>query len=81
MTIDLPPRNYEVRVETGDDSAVATVTVGNSQGYACSIANENDEVTTIVLFEAINDWRYDEIDLSWLFDVIDDWQAGGPLNC
>lgn len=81
VTTDLPPRNYEVRVESGDDSAVATLTVGDSQGYACSIADANDEVTTIVLLDAIDDWRADRIPISWLFDVIDDWRASGPLNC
>ena len=43
--------------------------------YIQSIAGQNGKVETTELFDAIDDWRDDNIDTACLLDVIDYWRS------
>ncbi|TYL38200.1 hypothetical protein CV102_13455 [Natronococcus pandeyae] len=78
---------YTVEVEKEDSNSKTFVsdsvdiTVGDvSEDPIDEYRNDDGEVDTDNLRNAIDDWRSDEIDTDLLRDVIDEWRSGGDDN-
>jgi hypothetical protein len=70
--------NATVRLSGGDAAATTDITVAPLT--VADYADENGIVTTLGLFDAIEDWREDLIETRLLFDVIDAWRSDGPVT-
>jgi len=70
--------NATVRL-SGDD-AVATTEITVDPLTVADYANENGNVTTFGLFDAVDDWRQDLIETRLLFDVINAWRSDDPVR-
>ncbi len=70
--------NATVRLSGGDAAATTDITVAPLT--VADYADENGIVTTLGLFDAIEDWREDLIETRLFFDVIDAWRSDGPVT-
>jgi hypothetical protein len=70
--------NATVRLSGGDAAATTNITVAPLT--VADYADENGIVTTLGLFDAIEDWREDLIETRLFFDVIDAWRSDGPVT-
>lgn len=75
-TAALEPGTYEYGVASEDDNMTATLTV--EPGVA-TYANDDGIVESSGVFDAIADWRADEIESDLVFEVIDAWRVGDAV--
>lgn len=67
---------YTITAESDDDSDAESVTITSSDDPVDEYRNEDGEVDTDNLRDAIDDWHTDEIDTELLRETIDGWRSG-----